>query len=96
MLDWMKTWAVSAAVAVVMSVVLQALLPDTSIKKYIRVVLGVVVTAVMLAPLITLFTGVDVAAEAQRALSEMRSVSEYECDAAEYKDYIYEVYMDGG
>lgn len=87
------SWAVSVTVAVIFSALVSSLLPETSIKKYITVVLGVVVTVFMLSPVFKLFGGADIEREMKNAVDTMKQTSEYRYDAAPYTDYIFKVYM---
>lgn len=95
MQNFFSTWAVAVTVAILFSAVVNALLPDTSIKKYVSVVLGIVVTLIMLSPLFTLFNGTNFRDEIDQTLKSINDTSNYEYDGATYKDYIFEVYMDG-
>lgn len=93
MQDQLTAWAVSVTVAIIFSAMMNALLPDTNIKKYIQVVLGIIVTVIMLSPLFSLFGGSNLQQEVKNTLERIDDVSEIEHDAARYKDYIEKVYM---
>ncbi len=93
MQGFFASWAVSVTVAVIFSAIIHSLLPETSIKKYITVVLGVVVTIFMLSPLFKFFGGVDIKSEMDTALDGMKQTSEYRYEWAPYRDYIFKVYM---
>lgn len=93
MQGFFASWAVSVAVAVVFSAIVSSLLPETSIKKYVTVVLGVVVTIFMLSPLFKLFGGIDIESELKSAVSDMKQTSEMKYDPSPYTDYIFKVYM---
>jgi stage III sporulation protein AF len=88
----LSAWAVAVTAAIILSAMISALLPETSIKKYIHVVLGVVVTMIILSPLIALFSGTDLSAEVNDTLNAIESASSYEYDSSLYKDYIYKLY----
>ena len=92
MQEFFSSWAVAVTMAILFSAVISALLPETSIKKYISVVLGVVVTLIMLYPLFALFSGTDSRQEIDEALDSITETSEYEYDSSLYKDYIFDVY----
>ena len=87
-----SSWAIAVTAAILLSAMISSLLPETSIKKYITVVLGVVVTMIILSPLIALFSGTDIDLEVNNTLDAIESASEYEYDSAMYKDYIYKLY----
>jgi hypothetical protein len=55
-------------------------------------VLGVVETMIILSPLISLFSGLDLEQEMEGALDAIESAGEYEYDSSLYKDYIYKLY----
>ena len=92
MQSMLSTWAVAVTAAILLSAMIASLLPETSIKKYITVVLGVVVTMIILSPLIALFSGVDLKQELEGTLDAIESAGEYEYDSSLYKDYIYKLY----
>ncbi len=89
----LSSWAISVTIAVLFSAVVSSLLPDTSIKKYLTVVLGVVVTIFMLSPLFKLFSGADFGQEIKGAVENMSAASEQKADMTQYTDYILKVYM---
>lgn len=93
MQDIVYNWAISIVIAIIFSAVISSLLPDTSIKKYVKVVLGVVVSIIILTPLISAFGKVNVESEIQNALTDIEQNIEYEFDSAAYKDYVQKVYM---
>jgi len=88
----LSTWAVAVTVAILLSAILSSLLPETSIKKYVGVVMGVIVTMIILSPVIALFSGADVRQEMEDTLSSIESAGAYEYDSSMYKDYIYKLY----
>lgn len=91
--NYLSSWAISVAVAIIFSAIVSAILPETSIKKYVSVVLGIVVMLIMLSPLFKLFSGVDFQQEVDSTFEGITQVGEYEYDSSLYKDYIFEVYM---
>jgi stage III sporulation protein AF len=93
MQGFLSSWAVSVTIAVLFSAIISSLLPETSIKKYIAVVLGVLVTLFMLSPLFELFSGVDFEQELKNAVNSMTQTSGHSYDASPYRDYIFKVYM---
>lgn len=86
------SWAVSVTIAILFSAVVGMLLPESGIKKYVSVVMGIVVTIIILAPVVTLFSGKDVQSELDDAFKEADSAKVFEYDGARYKDYIYDLY----
>ena len=92
MQSMLSTWAVAVTAAILLSAMISSLLPETSIKKYITLVLGVVVTMIILSPLIALFSGMDLEREMEGTLDAIESACEYEYDSSLYKDYIYKLY----
>ncbi len=93
MQSFFSSWAISVTIAILFSAIINALLPESSIKKYVKVVLGVLVTLIMLSPLFGLYGGVDFAQEAGDTLDSIKKASEHKIDSALYKDYIFDVYM---
>ena len=95
--SFLTTWAVSVTIAILFCAVVNMLLPETGIKKYVSVVMGIICTIIILAPVVTLLSGKDVQEELNDAFKEADSAKIFEYDGARYKDYIYdlyEVYMD--
>ena len=88
----LSTWAIAVTAAILLSAILSTLLPETSIKKYVSVVLGIIVTMIILSPLLALFSGADIEQEMKDTLSSIESASAYEYDSSLYKDYIYKLY----
>jgi stage III sporulation protein AF len=93
MQGFFASWAVSVTVAVIFSAIISSLMPESSIKKYIAVVLGIVVTIFMLSPLFKLFGSVDLEQELGGAIDSITETSEYQYDSSPYRDYIFKVYM---
>lgn len=93
MQSFLSSWAVSVTIAVLFSAVVSSLLPESAIKKYIAVVLGVLVTLFMLSPLFSLLGGADIEQELKSAVRDMTETSEYHYDTSPYRDYIFKVYM---
>ncbi len=91
--SFLTSWAVSVAVAILFSSVVSMLLPESGIKKYASVVMGIVVTIIILAPVVTLFSGKDVQSEINGAFQEADSEAIFEVNGEQYKDYIYDLYQ---
>ena len=91
--SFFTNWAVSVAVAILFSSVVSMLLPESGIKKYVSVVMGIVVTIIILAPVVSLFSGKDVQAEMKNAFQEADSEKVFEVNGEQYKDYIYDLYQ---
>lgn len=90
--SFLTTWAVSVTIAILFSAVVNMLLPESGIKKYVSVVMGIVVTIIILSPVVSLLSGKDVQRELNEAFKEADSAKIFEFDGARYKDYIYELY----
>ncbi len=92
MQELVNTWAVAVTMAIIFSAVIGMLLPDSAIKKYVSVVIGIVVTIIILSPLISLLGGSDVEAELQNALQNAGSSEPAVPQSGSYKEYIYQIY----
>ncbi|MDD5016944.1 MAG: stage III sporulation protein AF [Eubacteriales bacterium] len=92
MQPFFSSWATSITIAILFSAMVSALLPESGIKKYVNVVLGIVVTLIILSPLFVLFNGADIESEVDDALESITKTYEYEYDSSTYKDYIFDVY----
>ncbi len=91
--SFLTSWAVSVAVAILFSSVISMLLPESGIKKYVAVIMGVVVTVIILAPVVSLFSGNSVQTEIKNALKQADSEQIFQVDGERYKDYIYDLYQ---
>lgn len=87
-----STWAIAVTAAILLSAILSSLLPETSIKKYVTIVMGIVITMIILSPVIALLSGADIEQEMKDTLSSIESATTYEYDSSLYKDYIYKLY----
>lgn len=92
MQSFFSSWAAAVTVAVLLSAIISSILPETGIKKYIAVVLGLAVTVIILSPLFGLFGGTDLRGEIESALDGLNSQTEYRYDSTSYSDYIFKVY----
>lgn len=88
-----SAWAISVTIAVVFSAIISSLLPGTGIKKYVTVVLGVIITIFMLSPLLKLFSRTNFQQELDSALHNISSPAERRTEMTQYTDYIFKVYM---
>ena len=92
MQEIVNTWAVAVTMAIIFSAVIGMLLPDSAIKKYVSVVIGIVVTIIILSPLISLLSGADVPAELENALQTAGNTKPATPESGSYKEYIYQIY----
>ena len=92
MQEIVNTWAVAVTMAIIFSAVIGMLLPDSAIKKYVSVVIGIVVTIIILSPLISLLSGADVQTELENALKTAGSSTPATPESGSYKEYIYQIY----
>ena len=86
------SWAVSVTVAILLGTIVTMLLPESGIKKYVAVVVGVVATLIIIAPVTELFAGKDPQTELEDALGRIKSEETLSYDGARYKEYIYRLY----
>jgi len=92
MQELIKNWAIAVAFSVIFGMVVSMLLPESGIKKYVSVVIGIVITIIILSPLISVLSGADVQAELMDALKSADSSKPVLPETSLYKDYIYKVY----
>ena len=90
--ELIKNWAAAVALAVIFGMVVSMLQPESGIKKYVSVVIGIVITIIILSPLISVLSGADVEAELMGALKSAGSTRPVLPETSSYKDYIYKVY----
>jgi stage III sporulation protein AF len=88
----LSSWAVSVTVAILFSAMISTLLPETNIKKYIKVVLGIVVTVIILSPLFSLGRDIDIRSEVDSIINEVNDLSHDDKAKSRYTDYILDVY----
>jgi len=94
MQDFFSSWAAAVTIAVLFCAIISSMLPETGIKKYIAVVLGLAAAVIILSPLFGLFGGTDFKKEIENALDGLDAASEYKYDSSLYGDYILKVYKD--
>lgn len=92
MQSFISSWAIAITVAVIFSSIVNSLLPETSIKKYISIVLGVVMTIIILSPLFKLFEGGNYQKEIDNAMNSISTETSNKYDSSSYLDYIYKTY----
>lgn len=92
MQELIKNWAVAVAFAVIFGAMVSMLLPESGIKKYVTVVIGIVITIIILSPLISVLSGADAQAELENALKSAGSGEPVLPQTSSYKDYIYKIY----
>lgn len=76
MVNWISSWVQGIVIAVIISTLIEMILPDSSIKKYVRTVIGVYVVFVIISPIITKITGKEI------------KISSYELPKIETKETI--------
>ncbi len=89
---FVNTWAVAIALAIIFGAVISMLLPESGIKKYVSVVIGIVVTLFILSPVISLLSSVDVEGEMKGLLKNAADSTVTAPESGSYKDYIYRIY----
>jgi stage III sporulation protein AF len=89
---FVNSWAVAVSMAIIFGAIISMLLPESGIKKYVSVVIGIVVTIFILSPVITLLSSFDIENELQDSLKKAAGGEMMVPQAGSYKDYIYQVY----
>ncbi|NEZ46308.1 stage III sporulation protein AF [Clostridium niameyense] len=85
MLLWIKNWITNICVAVLFITAIEMILPNNSIKKYAKFVLGLILMMVILNPIIKLFhNDYDMAMYAQKASHSLEKI-DYQKDFEDYK-----------
>lgn len=93
LMELIKNWAVAITLAVLIGALLETLLPESGIKKYVRMAIGIMVIIVIISPVMDLFgSGTDFK-EANIIFPAAASGAAEQNDMSLYKDYVYEVYM---
>ncbi len=92
MSELLSSWAISVTVAILLSAMISTLLPESNIKKYIMVVLGIVVTIIILSPLFSLMNDVDIKSEVDSVINQVNDISNENKEESRYTDYILDVY----
>lgn len=60
MVNFINSWAEGIIIAVIISTIIEMILPDGTIKKYVRTVIGAYIVFVIVSPIITRLTGKDI------------------------------------
>lgn len=57
MVNWINSWLQGIIVAVIISTIIEIILPDGTIKKYVKTVIGTYIVFVIVSPVVTKITG---------------------------------------
>lgn len=96
MLEIVKNWVIAITIAVLIGALLEALLPQSSIKKYVKTAICIMILLIMVSPVISFLNGdTDIKSDLNGifgGINEQIQKNENN-DMSLYKDYVYEVYM---
>lgn len=60
MINFINTWVTGIIIAIVISTIIEMILPDGTIRKYVRTVIGAYIVFVIVSPIITKLTGKEI------------------------------------
>lgn len=59
MLEWFKSWATGIVIAVIIATIIEMILPNSTSKKYIKIIIGIFIVYTIINPVIGSFKGED-------------------------------------
>lgn len=59
MLEWFRSWATGIVIAVVIATIIEMILPNSTSKKYIKIIIGIFIVYTIISPVIGSFKGED-------------------------------------
>ena len=59
MLEWFKSWATGIVIAVIIATIIEMILPNSTSKKYIKIIIGIFIVYTIISPVIGNFKGED-------------------------------------
>lgn len=57
MLEWFKSWATGIVIAVIIATIIEMILPNSTSKKYIKIIIGIFIVYTIISPVIGSFKG---------------------------------------
>ncbi len=61
MINFINLWVKGIIIAVIISTIIEMILPDNSIKKYVKTVMGIYIVFIIVSPIITKISGKQIA-----------------------------------
>ena len=59
MLEWFRSWATGIVIAVIIATIIEMILPNSTSKKYIKILIGIFIVYTIISPVIGSFKGED-------------------------------------
>lgn len=59
MLEWFRSWATGIVIAVIIATIIEMILPNSTSKKYIKIIIGIFIVYTIISPVISSFKGED-------------------------------------
>lgn len=59
MLEWFRSWATGIVIAVIIATIIEMILPNSTSKKYIKIIIGIFIVYTIISPVIGSFKGGD-------------------------------------
>jgi stage III sporulation protein AF len=59
MLEWFRSWATGIVIAVIIATIIEMILPNSTSKKYIKIIIGIFIVYTIISPVIGSFKGED-------------------------------------
>ena len=59
MLEWVRSWATGIVIAVIIATIIEMILPNSTSKKYIKIIIGIFIVYTIISPVIGSFKGED-------------------------------------
>jgi len=88
MIDFINSWVMGIIIAIVISTIIEMILPDGTIKKYVRTVIGAYIVFVIVSPIITKITGKEISLSSFK-LPEVETINQPTIDTNAYIEDTY-------
>lgn len=59
MLEWFRSWATGIVIAVIIATIIEMILPNSTSKKYIKIIIGIFIVYTIISPVVGSFKGED-------------------------------------
>jgi len=88
MINFINSWVMGIIIAIVISTIIEMILPDGTIKKYVRTVIGAYIVFVIVSPIITKITGKEISLSSFK-LPEVEAANQPTIDTNAYIESTY-------
>ena len=88
MIDFINSWVMGIIIAIVISTIIEMILPEGTIKKYVRTIIGAYIVFIIVSPIITKVTGKEISLSSFK-LPEVETANQPTIDTNAYIESTY-------